>query len=592
MGTLCLERLRPIDVARREFIPLFLGRHHSHSTLHSEEPQRHDFLSPNHPQQLSLCGHSLDSSLARSNRRLTKKESTTSFISRSSISSSTSSGVQSYGGSYWSPHHPRSQPPHRLYKAPTLLRTLLTPETTPPRPASLHDPYLAIDAPACSMDVLRHLSFTAYALHSYTQGYTGHGVVDTNALPDLPALAETLLFSRDLASHVLEHWTARLESARETFEHVRRDLSKARALREYVGHDVQMTCSRQRTTSTCRVGSKLRTVSSGERPPAIVTIDLDPDASSEDLHERGLTPVDDGSSNSTVKVTVAGSVPCPVLSADNNTAHADADDTEGDDTVVVATPEQLTRKLANISNNVRADGRRPDVDETPSSSPNNVVDAPVSLQQQQHDNDDNSRTPPMILQRVDQDLGNVLDYFALIHQSYVRAQESIAQARALVEESIKVTYTYTKASTFSFTLLYNVMHPQVREDQLTLLLGILHKQDILTPSSSSRLPPIFERSPASPLSSSDPYDDTNNNNTNTIDFQTIAALGLIEEPHTLRRLFTCKLAKYVQNVFDKLQKVQVWLRIIREVLRGFRRRTLIKRNNNIKLDTPHYIKSP
>ena len=134
------------------------------------------------------------------------------------------------------------------------------------------------------------------------------------------------------------------------------------------------------------------------------------------------------------------------------------------------------------------------------------------------------------------------------------------------------------------------MYPQVREDQLTLLLGILHKQDILTPSSSSRLSPIFERSPAPPpLSPSNPYDD---NNTNTIDFQTIAALGLIEEPHTLRRLFTCKLAKYVQNVFDKLQKVQVWLRIIREVLRGFRRRTLIKRNNDIKLDTPHYIKSP
>lgn len=266
-------------------------------------------------------------------------------------------------------------------------------------------------------------------------------MVDTNALPDLPALAETLLFSRDLASHVLEHWTARLESARETFEHVRRDLSKARALREYVGHDVQMMCSSRRTTSTCRVGSKLRTVSSGDTPPAIVTIDLDPDASSEDLHERGLTPVDNGSSKSTVKMTVAGPVPCPALSADNNTAHAD--DAGG------ATPEQSTRKLANISNNVGADGRRPDVDETPS-SPNNVVDAPVSLPQR--DNDDNSRTPPMILQRVDQDLGNVLDYFALIHQSYVRAQESIAQARALVEESIKVC-THTKTSTFSLPFL-------------------------------------------------------------------------------------------------------------------------------------------
>jgi len=45
--------------------------------------------------------------------------------------------------------------------------------------------------------------------------------------------------------------------------------------------------------------------------------------------------------------------------------------------------------------------------------------------------------------------------------------------------------------------------------------------------------------------------------------------------HTLRELFGHELAKYVERMWDQLHKVQVWLRIVREVLRGLGRRTLV-----------------
>jgi hypothetical protein len=444
-----------VDVARREFVPLFLGRHHSHPTLRSDT-HRHGFTPPNNQQHL-LRGLSLSTSHIRSNR-LTKKESNTSLMSRSSASS-TSSGAHSYG-SYWSSF--RSPRPHRLYNTHTKIHhTLPTPEPTPASsfidsPAHLHESYLSIDAPACSNDILHHLSSSAYALHAYTQYYTGHGI-DTNTLPDLPALADILLFTRDLASHVLEHWTARLETAREAFEHIRRDLSKAEALREYVGHDVQSTYPTQRPRSTHRVGSKLRKVSSGDlQRPAPVTFGTDIPDSSEYLHQRRLSPVDSGNSNSKEEVTTQvladfeRNSPLRGLSADKRRSgrlHADhAMVMESHDPVVVARPEQLkldrkppSSELINISDEGCASdrhvilptcGRVPDVGEI-SLPPNNVVEMPVASLL-------GASMTPMILLRADQDLQEVLDHFALIHQSYAHAQKSIGQARALVEESIKV----------------------------------------------------------------------------------------------------------------------------------------------------------
>ena len=42
----------------------------------------------------------------------------------------------------------------------------------------------------------------------------------------------------------------------------------------------------------------------------------------------------------------------------------------------------------------------------------------------------------------------------------------------------------------------------------------------------------------------------------------------------LHRLFTRKVNKYVETMFDELEKAQVWLRIVREVLRGLKRRAI------------------
>lgn len=93
---------------------------------------------------------------------------------------------------------------------------------------------------------------------------------------------------------------------------------------------------------------------------------------------------------------------------------------------------------------------------------------------------------------------------------------------------------------------------------------IYHKLDVAT--HLSRLSPIFERSPEAKG-----CDDTASNN----DPRLIAALGPIEESQRLRRLLMRKLAKHVEKVCDSVQKAHVWLRIIREVLRGLRRRALV-----------------
>jgi len=45
----------------------------------------------------------------------------------------------------------------------------------------------------------------------------------------------------------------------------------------------------------------------------------------------------------------------------------------------------------------------------------------------------------------------------------------------------------------------------------------------------------------------------------------------------LRRLFTRKLAKNVDRVFDDLDKAHIWLRIVREVLRGLKRRVTMEK---------------
>ena len=75
--------------------------------------------------------------------------------------------------------------------------------------------------------------------------------------------------------------------------------------------------------------------------------------------------------------------------------------------------------------------------------------------------------------------------------------------------------------------------------------------------------------------------------TPSIDPRVIATLGPIEENHVLRRLLLRKLAKHVGKVYDNLQKAHVWLRIIREVLRGLRRRARIAPYDNLLLEFQH-----
>ena len=100
------------------------------------------------------------------------------------------------------------------------------------------DPYVPIDVSACALDVLSNLSFCAAALHAYAWPTPHVSAMGPGMLPDLSTVSETLLFTRDLAGHILEHWTARMELARDGFERARREHGKAERLREKVSKEV------------------------------------------------------------------------------------------------------------------------------------------------------------------------------------------------------------------------------------------------------------------------------------------------------------------------------------------------------------------
>ena len=440
-----LRRLRPADVAKSEFIPLFLGRHHSHPILRADF-RRHVALHSSNHQHMVGGTHVQPNNLAR-------KESSTSLVSKSSASSSTSSGTRSYGSNLSSY---RSQRSHRIPNPSTPCHRLPTPETTPPSsfsnsPSSLQESYSSVDAPACAADVLHHLSFCAYALHAYAQRHTDMHGVDTSTLPELPALTDTLLFTRDLASHVLEHWTSRLDSVKDEFERARRELIKAKALREQVGWDIQSASkpsSFRHTRSTHHVGSGLRKATSGGlRKRAGVRIDLDIPDVSEDVYESELSPVDseyfESSEDIGPQVLIEPDRSLTARGAPTGNKGVESVQTmEDDDTLVnKSVPSILNRKPSmpeltsegtNSGVNVMAKTSTMHLDTAEVLVPQISVTDSLMLSPQ------DLSTVPTVLQHADQDLHNILDSFVDIEKSYIHAQQSIAKARTLIEESIQV----------------------------------------------------------------------------------------------------------------------------------------------------------
>ena len=97
------------------------------------------------------------------------------------------------------------------------------------------------------------------------------------------------------------------------------------------------------------------------------------------------------------------------------------------------------------------------------------------------------------------------------------------------------------------------------------------------PHPSPRLPPITEWSSDSQPPSAGSLSPIG------ADQISWSASSIVQSPnpaadlHMLRRLFTRKLAKNVDRVFDDLDKAHIWLRIVREVLRGLKRRVTMEK---------------
>lgn len=138
------------------------------------------------------------------------------------------------------------------------------------------------------------------------------------------------------------------------------------------------------------------------------------------------------------------------------------------------------------------------------------------------------RNAPKVLQRADEDMQCLSALFHRLQQTLAQSDEAIQAAHELAEGAIAV-----------------------REKQL----GHLRRH-----GRSARLPPIEERSSSS------------------CQGQVVVTMRpppvVVEEPDALRHILTCELQKNMDSIALDLQKGQVWLRVIREVLRGARRRVL------------------
>ncbi|KAF8588267.1 hypothetical protein K439DRAFT_672818 [Ramaria rubella] len=506
--------LRPVDVARSEFLHLFLDRYDPNDTI------AHDDTASPLDSQPHIFAHSVVPDIG-----LAKKDSYASFTSRSSISSSTSSGARSF----WLHSARRSVSTRRSY-APKY--TLPAPDPTSSRSLAGSPPSAdessTLDVSACALDIIYNLSFCASAIHTYAQPQLDMYEMEIGSLPELPTISDTLLFTRDLASRVLERWGTQLELAREEFERAQWELSKAESLRDrvekYMGpasKDLQIE------QYTCN-GIKAPQTQPKERG-------MDAQYSIISVEDQSTACVGDDHSSDTNEPTTN----VQIDKADALKERFDAVPTgvNEESPEVTSANEPDEARYSSLDFPAAESGAKYTLPQ------HTVTVVPTSWLEK----------APKILQRVDQDLRSIIAYFSHIQHSYIRATHAIAQARMLVDEAIKA-----------------------REDQLTTLFRMHHHQDF-----SSRLSPIPERSPdvgharrtgsesglpfLHELASFDACSDSRH-----------GPLVLLEEPHMLRRILTHKLRKYVDSVFKNLHKAHVWLRIIREVLRGLRRRVFIE----------------
>lgn len=113
---------------------------------------------------------------------------------------------------------------------------------------------------------------------------------------------------------------------------------------------------------------------------------------------------------------------------------------------------------------------------------------------------------------------------------------------------------------------------QSREDQLSIILRAYHGFDYLL--HSSRLSPILERSSDGGHTSPSISTVTDLAPTTMLSLQ---ILDPVEESYHLRDLLVNRIDQDVRHLLADIQKAHVWLRVIREVLRGLRRRAYFER---------------
>ncbi|KIJ52466.1 hypothetical protein M422DRAFT_202564 [Sphaerobolus stellatus SS14] len=508
--------LRPMDIAKPEFLHVFVGEQVRAFEI-PVVPDLPPSILPSTPGTASSTDRIRSLKFSRSSRStpsgiLGKKPSTTSLMSRSSGSSSDSSGIQSIGSVVASSIQHSRSFQQR--KMGTATQTLPTPDPTPPGSFSGSPSTASGVGMADIQNCTMDILYNLSFCGAALHSYSQQQP-EIHPLPDLEGLLDNLHHSRLLASHVLGHWASNIDSFQAELNRIRAQIEKAQSLRQRVGRDINAAFMQSDRPTKFVDAFRL-----GDRNRAIMPAPL-------------VAPARRDSRTSRTGIV-----------RDTKRGQRASESSESSDASIYGLPSPVD--LENATPRPRPSLLKfPDIDYKEQDANTHPSKLRLSLSSRNR-----LRSAPKVLERVDLDLERVTELFKYLEQSFKRCEDMVNQANKLAEDAISV-----------------------RENQLDFLRRLYHGY-------SSRLSPIQERSSEAghsrPLSP--PFDEAGSIvlRGEDEDEYNPNVLAPIEEPHVLRRILHSELQKHVEAVCLDIQKAHVWLRIVREVLRGLRRRVVFE----------------
>lgn len=269
----------------------------------------------------------------------------------------------------------------------------------------------SFDISTSTMDILYNLSFSASALHSYSRPQP-----DENSVPDLLTISETLSASRDLATHVLDHWLSQLETVRSEHDRINNEILRARELLRRATRDAKLVATRPHQRDQLSKSLRDTKPSISMRGGAKV-IWNDPPTSEADARTPLETNDSQLSSDHSQPLTITSK--SGRLRFDLNTYVDESNGSQTHDRHSVTSDDELSR-----------------------------------YSKHHHKKSSISNMALKILHRADTDIHSIEANISSMGKLFEYAEKAISEAHALVDEAIKVcgvfSYAFLSCSLFVF----------------------------------------------------------------------------------------------------------------------------------------------